>query len=109
MPFLFVYVREAHPSDGWQMDDNVTDDVIYEQPRSADRRREIATACCQRLKITMPAVVDDLHDSVDEAYAGWPERIYVIDAAGRIAYAGGRGPFGFKPEELEAWLKQNVP
>lgn len=88
---------------------NVADRVVFDQPKEWDQRREIATACCQRLDLGLPTVVDDMNDTVDTLYAGWPERLYVIDAAGRIAYAGRRGPWGFKPEEVEAWLKQNAP
>jgi hypothetical protein len=29
-----------------------------------------------------------------------PDRLYLIDRTGRVAYKGGRGPFGFKPPEL---------
>ena len=38
----------------------------------------------------------------DRAYAALPDRLYLIDAEGRIAYKSGQGPMGFKPEELEA-------
>jgi hypothetical protein len=106
--FLFVYVREAHPSDGWQMPVNEEESVVFEQPASFQRRAEIATKCCDSLKLTMPCVVDNMENEVDALYAGWPERIFIIDAAGRIAYAGGPGPFGFKPKEAEAWLKRNL-
>jgi hypothetical protein len=30
-----------------------------------------------------------------------PSRLYLIDGAGKVAYKSGRGPFGFKPAELE--------
>ncbi len=48
------------------------------------------------------AVVDGVDDVANQAYAGWPDRLYLVGKAGKIAYAGGRGPFGFKPDELEA-------
>jgi hypothetical protein len=31
-----------------------------------------------------------------------PTRLYLVGTDGRVAYAGGLGPFGFKPKELEA-------
>jgi type I thyroxine 5'-deiodinase len=49
-----------------------------------------------------------MDNRVDELYAGWPERLFVIGANGRIAYAGGPGPWGFKPDELEKWLTKNL-
>lgn len=38
------------------------------------------------------------------AYAGWPDRLYVIDREGRVAYKSGPGPFGFKPAAVETTL-----
>ena len=46
-------------------------------------------------------LVDELDDRVGRSYSGMPDRLYLIDRAGRVAYKGGRGPFGFKPAELE--------
>jgi hypothetical protein len=56
----------------------------------------------------MPCVVDDMDDTADNAYAAWPERLFVVGADGRIAYAGGQGPFGFSPEEVGRWLREHV-
>ena len=49
-------------------------------------------------------LVDRMDDAADHLYAGWPERIYVIDERGVIAFKGELGPFGFDPEALESWL-----
>jgi hypothetical protein len=38
------------------------------------------------------------------AYSAWPERLYVIDESGHIAYRGGMGPFHYKPAEVRDWL-----
>jgi len=43
---------------------------------------------------------------VSEAFAAWPERIYVVDAHGRIAHAGGPGPFEFDPDAAAAALDE---
>lgn len=106
--FLFVYIREAHPDDGWQMEDNRKDEVVFVEPTTLTRRSEVAATCSSKLKLTIPRVVDDMNNTVDELYAAWPERLFVVGIDGTIAYAGGRGPFGFKPEEVEAWLSENV-
>lgn len=108
MAFLFIYVREAHPSDGWQLDSNVEQGIVYAQPKTIDARRSIAGQCRAALKLTMPCVVDELDNRVDDLYAGWPERLYIIDADGRVAYAGRRGPWGFKPNDVASWLRKNV-
>lgn len=107
--FLFVYIHEAHPSDGWQMPANEKQGVVFKEPTTLDERRGVATKCCSRLKLSMPCVVDTMDNKVDKLYAGWPERLFVIGENGRIAYAGGEGPFGYKPEEVEKWLGKNLP
>jgi hypothetical protein len=48
----------------------------------------------------MPLLVDEIDDRVGHLYSGMPDRLYVIDRHGRVAYKGGRGPFGFKPGEM---------
>ena len=32
MAFFVVYIREAHPSDAWQVPSNFKDDVVYASP-----------------------------------------------------------------------------
>ena len=56
----------------------------------------------------MPCLVDDMNNTVDIAYAGWPERFFVIDKSGCIAYAGKQGPWGFKTAPVIDWLRKNV-
>jgi type I thyroxine 5'-deiodinase len=46
-------------------------------------------------------VLDEFGNSTEQAYTGWPDRLYLIDAAGRVAYKSKPGPFGFKPDELK--------
>jgi hypothetical protein len=45
--------------------------------------------------------VDRIDDPVNNRYSGLPSRLYLIDRQGKVAYKSGRGPFGFKPAELE--------
>ena len=106
--FLFVYIREAHPDDEWQVGDNCRDSVVFAQPTTLANRKEVAKRCSTALKLTMPCLVDEMDNRVDEAYAAWPERLFVVDADGRIAYAGGQGPFGFEPKHIRKWLRKNV-
>jgi len=57
-------------------------------------------------KVTLPVLVDRLDDSVGKAYSGWPDRLYVIDAAGKLAYVGAPGPRGFQPADISPVLKK---
>jgi hypothetical protein len=99
--FVMVYVREAHPIDGWRMESNDRVEVSIAQPRSDAERIRVAQACSKRLELGMPMLVDTIGDTVGARYSGMPSRLYLIDHRGRVAYKTGRGPFGFKPAELE--------
>jgi hypothetical protein len=75
--------------------------VVFAQPKTLEERTDVAAKCCVALKMTIPLLVDDIDDPVGHAYSGMPDRLYLIDRDGRIAYKGGRGPFGFRPGELD--------
>ena len=102
--FFVVYIREAHPSDLWQMGVNVRENIVYQSPQNTEERVDLANICVKNLGIEIPAVVDNFDNSTDVAYSGWPDRLYVIDRDGRIAYKSAPGPFGFKPAEMERVL-----
>ena len=102
--FLTIYVREAHPTDEWQMKSNIKDDVCYAQPRSLSDRLAIANDFTKRFHYPVPFGVDDMNNAANDAYAAWPERLYIIDESGKIAYRGGMGPFNYHPAEVRSWL-----
>ena len=102
--FLMVYVREAHPTDGWSMESNDRVGVTERQPRTYDERVQVARKCSKSLDFGFPMLVDDVDDTVGARYSGMPGRLYLIDPEGKVAYKSGRGPFGFKPAELEQSL-----
>jgi hypothetical protein len=108
--FIVVYIREAHPVDGWWLGGGVagqwlkatkskaaTD--VYD-PQTLPERQAVAERCASELGYGIPTYVDDLDDDVSKAYAAMPTRLYLVGRDGRIAYAGGLGPWGFKPDEL---------
>lgn len=102
--FMTVYIREAHPTDEWQMKSNLKDDVCYAQPKTLQQRVAIANDFIKRFHYPLPFGIDDMNNAATNAYAAWPERIYIVDEHGRIAYAGGLGPFNYRPEEACDWL-----
>jgi hypothetical protein len=106
--FLGVYVREAHPIDGWRMDSNDRDGIEIVQPKTDTERTTVAARCCQTLKMTIPLVVDGVNDRVGHLYSGMPDRLYLVSRDGSVVYKGGRGPFGFKPSELEQSIIMNL-
>jgi len=99
---VFVYVAEAHATDGWQMESNVEEDVLVANHVTIDDRFAAARESVERLDLTLPVLVDQMDDAVSNAFAAWPERIYVVDRDGRIADVGGPGPFEFDPDAAAA-------
>ena len=101
MDFYVVYIAEVHASDGWQVEENLRDGVLIQQHESMEERVGVGQTCMLKLALEMPAVVDEMNDAVAEAYAAMPERLYLIDREGKVAYKGGLGPMFFKPSEWE--------
>ena len=95
---VFVYIAEAHSTDGWQLQSNLDDDVLIAQHTTLEERFAAARAGIARLDLTMPVLVDGMDNAVSEAFAAWPERIYVVREDGWIAFKGGPGPWEFDPE-----------
>jgi type I thyroxine 5'-deiodinase len=107
--FLTVYIKEAHPEDEWQIDSNEKENVCYPQPRTLEQRVAIANDFTKRFRYEVPIAVDGMDNRANQVYAGWPERFYIVDENGTIVFKGKPGPFGFHPEEVEAWLAKRFP
>lgn len=105
---MLVYIREAHPDSVLFIPDSGKE-VLKKitQTDSLDKRVENAEICLTALKLSVPTVIDREDNQANLAYSGWPDRMYVVGVDGRIAYRGDPGPKGFKPEEVEEWLKTN--
>jgi Iodothyronine deiodinase len=88
------------------MQSNVKDKVVFASPKNEEERAFVAGACVRKLGIKFPAVLDEFGNSTEQAYTGWPDRIYLIDQNGHIAFKTKPGPFGFKPDYLAAALKK---
>jgi len=101
--FLTIYTREAHPEDGWQVGINKTQDVVYAQPKTIDERAEVAGTCQRKHKIRMPLALDDMDDSINKAYSGSPERLYLIDIDGVVRHQSMSGPFSM--QTIEDWYQ----
>ena len=106
--FFIVYIREAHPTDGRQVGSNVQERILVEQPKTFEARLDVAKEMCSALEISMPTLIDGIDNTVGNAYAGWPDRLYLVGSDGKVAYKGGRGPRGFKPPELDAAIRKEI-
>ena len=106
--FLVVYIREAHPEEGWVINHNRDQGIRVADPTTDDARHKVASECALRLQIKMPVVVDAVDDSIASAYGALPDRLYLIGKGGRIAFQGDPGPWGFDPNALEKAIETEL-
>ena len=78
--------------------------IRIDDPTTLLGRAKVARSCTAGLNLSIPTVVDDMQDTVNQLYKAWPERIYVIGRDRKIAYKSGIGPWGFRPKEAERAL-----
>jgi cytochrome oxidase Cu insertion factor (SCO1/SenC/PrrC family) len=87
--FLLVYIREAHPTDGWAIEGNAFEVAT---PRTMDERRSVARAFRSQLDLAIPIVVDTIDDQVAAMYDPFPNRMVILDADGTVVLAEPSGP-----------------
>jgi hypothetical protein len=113
--FLSIYIREAHPRDGWWLGGGLmgkmvkmvipkTATDIYD-PKTIEERRAIAGQCQESLQYGIRTYVDEMDDAVSQAYAAKPTRLYLVGIDGQVVYAGGPGPYGFSPSALKTAIE----
>jgi len=108
---VVVYISEAHPSDSPRARAGSNKNVL--DPTTFEQRVKLAETTRTHLKLTVPVLIDGMDDKVAAAYAAHPDRLYIVGTDGKIAYQGGRGPRGFKIDEmavrLSTLLKPTAP
>lgn len=100
---------EAHPVDAWETESNKKEKISVVSPKTLEERCTVENVCATKLALRIPAVVDNIANTTEEAYTGWPDRLYVIDRDGRVAYKSKPGPFGFEPKGVEQTLQRLFP
>ena len=80
--FFVVYIKEAHPEDGWVLASNREQEIVVTDPTTREERFEVAEACAVRLEIRMPVLIDQIDNETARQYGGWPDRLYLIGTDG---------------------------
>jgi hypothetical protein len=103
-----VYIKEAHPenSDEAALIHNVKAGIHVEEASTDTERAIVARTMCSTLQTQMPCVVDSVDNRVNDIYAAWPARVYLVGADGKVLYRSGPGPEGFKPGEARDALEK---
>lgn len=78
--FYTVYIREAHPTDGWRMAFNDQFGIQAKQPTTYKQRAELASQCSSTLQLLCPMLIDTIDDKAAKAFAAFPDRLYIIDS-----------------------------
>lgn len=82
---------------------------LVQEPVTWGERQAVAKQCAAAMEIEhLPTIIDEIDDGVGAAYAAWPDRLFLVGKDGKIAYSGGRGPFGFKPEQLSSAIVKEL-
>lgn len=101
MTFYAVYVREAHPEADGPLARFDAGMAGVPAPTTLAERAALA----DRLALDLPVLLDALDDATAAAYDALPDRLYLIDAQGRVAYRSPPGPEGFRPPDLAAAIE----
>ena len=98
--FWWVYIQEAHPTDGRRPSRTVE----IESHKTLVDRKEAAESCQAVSPLKVPVLLDDMEDTLAKTYSAHPERFFILGTDGKVAYAGARGPHGVDLDKLEARL-----
>lgn len=104
--FRIVYINEAHAEDSsWP--------VPYAAEKGIGEHEDYGARCSTAemlltdKELTIPCIIDGMDNAVNQAYNGWPDRVFVVRTDGRLAVAAAKGPWGFVPGLTAAreWLE----
>lgn len=98
--FYWVYVKEAHAIDS----PRPNREIKIEQHKTFEDRVKASAACTADIHLEIPLLIDDMRNTVSDAFQGWPDRLFILSPEGTIAYRGERGPRGFDVDEMRAAL-----
>ena len=79
--------------------------VVFKQPKTYTERQKIASLMIEQFNLNIPTIIDKMDNYVEACYAAWPERFYLIDTGGKVAFKGKPGPGGFRPAEFRKFLQ----
>jgi len=90
------------------MESNIKQHVVFTSPKNIEERTEVAGACVRNLHLQIPALLDGFDNPTERAYTGWPDRLYIIDRSGKVAFKSQPGPFGFSPMKMNEALRKQL-
>jgi hypothetical protein len=98
--FVTVYIKEAHPTDGWKFHTNQYKVASHQCLQD----RLDAAKNVEAFRLPCPLVIDPMDNNSTYAYAAASERLYIIQN-GYCTFKGGIGPEDFRIDDVRQWLK----
>ena len=123
--FVAVYVLEAHAADEWPMATPSAGgggkgggNRCPNQPKTLEDRQVVASEFQQEHDLQWPLLLDSMDNDFEREYQAWPERLYIVQAAGEgedgcstapatVRFKSEPGPHGFFPQHVRSWLQQH--
>ena len=99
--FILVYVKEAHPTDGWSFKNNPF--KIAQHTDLSDRLD--AARVIENFNPGCPVLMDSMRNEACGAYNAFPERLYVLKDH-MVVLQGGEGPMNYSVAKVEGWLQE---
>jgi Spy/CpxP family protein refolding chaperone len=85
--FLIIYTRETHPTGGWEVQRNKTDNIDIVQPGTESQRASIAQRAKTALNLSILMATDTMDNKTATAYAvGDGTPAYLIGRDGKILF-----------------------
>ncbi|OWF36843.1 Type I iodothyronine deiodinase [Mizuhopecten yessoensis] len=98
--FVTIYIREAHPVEGWQVFGHRFEDM--KDHKTLEDRVE-AAKFLRDFDLQCPILVDPFDNQNGLQYAAVPERLYILYDH-TVMYFGAVGPENYKPDAVRSWL-----
>src|SRR5438477_345393 len=94
--FLLIYIAEAHPGQllALPREDGSTELRVIPQVMTEAESLTNLKGLVRAWNLTIPAFIESPSNSVNEKYAAYPNRLYVIGVDGKVAFKGAPGPTG---------------
>jgi hypothetical protein len=115
--FIVLYTQEAHPKGDpspykgreWTTTANEREGILLRQPKTAEERLQRASTCAQKLKLTVPVVVDSFDNTAWAAYGSAPNSACLVGRDGKVVEQEGWFDPAKMRAAIEAHLKRTAP
>lgn len=99
--FAIVYIAEAHPTDGWDVnsDHRIRAHVELEDRIAAARTLRTEVNGIAPEAAAIPLLVDEMGNAASLAFGALPERLAILQGE-KLFWLGGPGPHCYSTEEM---------